>query len=110
MRFYCFYVENISIVYATDSVLTYSISYSRYAIIDHHDKNNVRTTRARLNECMLHVETVYTNLRSRRHFLCSRNCIYIQSFPDYSCIRRPHCSCLSQCIRLYLFDVKIFLK
>ena len=109
MRFNCFYVENISTVYVTDCVLIYSLSYSRYAIIDPHDKNSVRTTRARLNKCMLQVKTVYKHLRSRRHFLCSRNCIYIQSFQDYSCIRRPHCSCLCQCIRLYLFDAKILL-
>ena len=38
MRFYCFYVENISIVYATDYVLTYSLSDTRYTIIDPHDK------------------------------------------------------------------------
>ena len=107
MRFDGFYLENISIVYATDFVLTHSLSDTRYTTIDHHDKNNVRTTRARLNECMMHVNNVSTHLRSRRHFLCSRNCTYIQSFPGYSCIRRPHCSCLSQCIRLYLFDVTI---
>ena len=110
MRFDGFYLENISIVYVTDSVLTYSISDTRYTTIDPHDKNIVRTKRARLNECILHINTVYTHLRSRRHFQCSRNCTYIQSlpgFPDYSCIRRPHCSCLSQRIRLYLFDETI---
>ena len=107
MRFDGFYLENISIVYATDFVLTHSLSDTRYTTIDHHDKNNVRTTRARLNECMMHVNNVSTHLRSRRHFLCSRNCTCMHSFPDYSCIRRPHCSCLSQCIRLYLFDVTI---
>ena len=46
MRFNCFYVENISIVYVTDSVLTHSLSYTRYTVVDHHDRNNVRTTRA----------------------------------------------------------------
>ena len=107
MRFNCFYVENISIVYVTDSVLTYSLSYTRYTIVDHHDRNIVRTTRARLNECMLHAKTVYTHLRSRRHFPCIRNCTCMHSFLDCSCIRRAHYSCLCQCIRLYLFEVKI---
>ena len=97
MRFNCFYVENIPIIYVTDSVLT---------IVDHHDKNNVRTTRARLNECMVHAKTVYTHLRSRRHFLCSRNYTCMHSFLDCSCIRRSHYSCLCQCIRLYLFEGK----
>ena len=107
MRFDGFYLENISIVYVTDYVLTYSVSDTRYTTIDPHDKNHVRTTRARLNECMMNVNTVSTHLRSRGHFLCSRNCTCMHSFQDYSCIRRPNCSCLSQCIRLYLFDVTI---
>ena len=107
MRFDGFYLENISIVYVTDYVLTYSVSDTRYTTIDPRDKNNVRTKRARLNECMMNVNTVSTHLRSRRHFLCSRNCTCMHSLQDYSCIRRPNCSCLSQCIRLYLFDVTI---
>ena len=62
--FLLFLCGNISIAYVTDSVLTYSLSYTRYTIVDHHDKNNVRTTRARLNECMVHVKTLCTHLRS----------------------------------------------
>ena len=38
MRFDGFYLEN---VYVTDSVLTYSISDTRYTTIDPHDKTNV---------------------------------------------------------------------
>ena len=47
MRFDGFYLENISIVYVTDSVLTYSISDTRYTTIDPLEKNIVRTKRAR---------------------------------------------------------------
>ena len=55
MRFYCFYMET----YQLHMLL---ILFS--PIGDHHDKNNVRTTRARLNECMVHIKTVCTHLRS----------------------------------------------
>ncbi len=38
MRFDGFYVGNINIVYVTDFVLAYSLSYNRYITIDSFDK------------------------------------------------------------------------
>ena len=38
MRFDCFYVGNRNIVYVTDFVLAYSLSYTRYSTIDPYDK------------------------------------------------------------------------
>ena len=45
MRFDGFYVGNINIVYVTDCVLAYSLSYTRYSTIDSYDKKTARTTR-----------------------------------------------------------------
>ena len=44
MRFDGFYVGNINIVYVTDFVLAYSLSYTRYSTIDPYDKKTARTT------------------------------------------------------------------
>ena len=45
MRFDGFYVGNINIVYVTDFVLAYSLSYTRYSTIGPYDKKTARTTR-----------------------------------------------------------------
>ena len=44
MRFDGFYVGNINIVYVTDFVLAYSLSYTRYSTIDPYDQKTARTT------------------------------------------------------------------
>ena len=45
MSFDGFDVGNIKIVYVTDFVLTYCLSYTRYSTIDPYDKKTARTTR-----------------------------------------------------------------
>ena len=43
--FLCRKVGNINIVYVTDFVLAYSLSYTRYSTIGPYDKKTARTTR-----------------------------------------------------------------